>query len=246
MTSDVDLIVPLFHNSHGADFEELRFQLRSACANCKDLGRVIVAGIATPRWLRNCVVVTIPDDLKTNKDGNMLTKIMAAVALTRAERFCVAADDNAFIQPVELANIPPISGGATRQWIEATPEERRTNWHRRMILTYDFFKSWGLEDGTNFDAAHCPQTFEAARLIDKMKTIPYREGLGLGTYTCLNMASGNTKGEDWLKWVCRCQRADEAARAWTVPFLSYTDESWDGGIRDRLAAAFPNKCRFEA
>lgn len=240
----VDVVLPLGKSSHAADYGEAKFLLRSIERNCKNLGRLIVASITPPIWLRNAIIVPIEDDLPHNKDGNMITKVVKAIDICRCDRFCVCADDNCFINTIDLGRIPVIHGGGSKAWFEA--QENKNNWHRRCLATYDFFRSWGIDESISFDTTHAPQTFTKSKLWQNMQSIPYREGNGLGIYSCLHLASGETHGQDWNGWIVRAQNAEEAKRPWNkVPMLSYTDEAWDGGISARLAAMFPTKSRYE-
>jgi len=152
----VPLLVPLAFRPGNRD-DELKILLRSAHANARDLGEVIVACSGPPpEWLREgngLRTIQVADSDRHNKDANIARKLLAMLELAApAAKACFSADDNAFLQPVYLSEMPLLH--TKRSLAKIRQKESLSQWAVRLMATLEAFP-WLPFD---FDA-HVPVVF---------------------------------------------------------------------------------------
>jgi len=238
MDGKADLIIPLGNGSRSNN-DELRILLRSAEKNLQNLGRVIVVSTFAPSWLRNALVLPVEDTLKENKDGNLIQKVVDAVKAFDVKRFVLAADDNVFCQPVDALRIPILYLNQPKKHYE----ESDGRWAKRMVNTYNYWESRGIELKYNYEV-HCPQTFRSSEFMDEISNVPYREGIGLSLYTCLRLCGPVRSGSNVANWK-NCFEKKQDDYVIDKVFCGYNDESFLNGLREKLFKMFDKKSKYE-
>ena len=238
--SPIDLVIPLGTGSRYGD-DELRICLRSVERHVRCLRRVVVVTCTVPSWLRNVVVVNRGDPLKHNKDGNMINKVLAAIdELGITGRFALCADDNVFMQDVALDEIPMLYNNKVRA--EFAVDDRK--WHRRMVRTFDFLASRGVELSHNYEV-HAPQVFDASVLRDAIRGVDYESDIGYGIYTLFRGLCGETGGVDQRGFKTTHESEADASAPMDRMFAGYNDGAFCNGLRERLFGIFSEKSRYE-
>ena len=238
----VDVIIPLGNGStHGN--EELRLMLRSLDAHCSDVGRVFLATQYCPDWIdRDAVtVVDLPDDEKHNKDVNLIYKTLKVIELYNVERFVFSADDNFFMQDVELKHIPLLYNRPKSAFDNAD-----TKWRKRVRYTFEYFLKRGVPLEHEFES-HAPQYFDDAQgLLKAMEGIDYRTQPGLTITTCFRAATGEIYGGRPMSEYKQTFEAPipESQVKFDRMFVGCNDVGFDI-IRRKLFELFPTLSRFE-
>jgi len=102
----VDVVIPLGRGSRWND-NELRFCLRSLEKNFLDLGKVWIVG-EKPEWCVGVHYLRMPDFFTSNKDANLITKVMTACYQAKMPpRFVRCSDDEVFLRPIGFGEMRP-------------------------------------------------------------------------------------------------------------------------------------------
>lgn len=241
----IDYIIPLGKGSRSKN-DELRILLRSLEKNAYNLGRVIIVSQCAPDWLRNVIVVPMNDILPHNKDGNIISKILAGIRTVGINgEFVWSADDLVLVRPLDLATLPPIYNRNGRTHFVEEAKKPKHRWHERMVRTFDLAAELKLKLECNYEA-HTMQRLNANELLNAISTIDYESGLGYGIMSLFAMLTGRMGGEPQERWKT-CHETEESAKAdfGCVPFVQYNDKSFLNGLRSRLFQAFPMKSKYE-
>ena len=105
----VDIIIPLGSGSKSNN-DELKILLRSLEKNGRNFRNIIVVTDEPPPWLCNVKVIPASDELKHNKDGNIIRKVLTALTVCYdiTPEFILTADDCAVLKETDflLSNYP--------------------------------------------------------------------------------------------------------------------------------------------
>ena len=98
----VDIIIPLGSGSQSNN-DELKILLRSLEKNGRNFRNIIVVTDSPPAWLTNAKVVPVSDELKHNKDGNIIRKVLSALTVCYdiTPEFVWTADDCAILKETD-------------------------------------------------------------------------------------------------------------------------------------------------
>jgi hypothetical protein len=248
---NIPLIIPYrLDESFQGRGDELRILLRSIERHVTGLSEVCIVADVLPEWLDTDAVRWIRqgNPYRNCKDANLHLKIFCAVSelgLSGHDRWCFSADDCAFLRPCDLRTLPIIYNGSPRARYAATPGNK---WHRRMVNTFDYLASRGIQMSYSYDC-HVPQVFEAATITEKMQGVDYTAGEGYCIYTLWRGLEGKTSGD--IRQSSVVVRYGTAEDASSVPLTdgklmcTYCDAPFGAGLRDRLYALFPTPSRYE-
>lgn len=249
----IDIIIPLGGESKSNN-DELRILLRSIAQNASGVGKVCIVSDKAPAWLSSEVdVLKVGDSHPHNKDANIIIKVLAGIHWLGCERFCFCADDNAFLRPVDLREIPVIKN--QRQISSFEPDFKAGEWHgwkKRMYHTLWLADQFGMEEMWAMDC-HAPQTFDARKVLEGIGRVNYRAQPGLCIYTLFRILEGIKDGDKQAAWKVTVEadapKEGEKGKGATAPldkvFIGYNDGGFLGGLRERLLEMFPEKCRYE-
>lgn len=243
-----DIIIPLGTGSRHGD-DELRLLLRSAERNVSDLRHVVIVTQRPPEWLANAVLIRCGDPFARNKDGNMVLKVMHALArMDLHGPVCVTCDDTLFTKPQRLADCPVLFNDRGRQWFADALKDKRNSgsfrWYRRLIRTFDYLTSQGVSLGHNYEC-HAPQVFDADILRDKVPQVDYKSDIGYGIFTLFRGLSGETGGVDQRRHKATVESVDGIGAPMDGLFAGYNDKAFGNGLRERLLGMFPDKSKYE-
>ncbi|MBO4619691.1 MAG: hypothetical protein J5654_06235 [Victivallales bacterium] len=231
--------------------DELRLLLRSVARHVTGLSRVVLVCQDLPEWLEPSSVLWIRqgDPYLHCKDANLFRKVSAAVyalGLSGSDRWVFSADDCTFLSPCDLRTLPVIFNGHPREWFAAQAGKGKGKWFRRMVNTFDYLASRGVEMSYSYDC-HLPQSFRADTIAEAMRSVDYTQDNGFCIYTLWRGLEGVTSGEVPQRDVCNHFETSEDGRTVPLdkPFCNYSDAPFLGGLRERLFAIFPEKSRFE-
>ena len=238
----VDVIIPLGPGS-SHDNDELRILLRSIDRHCSDVGRVIIATDCLPAWvdMDKVTVVEAHDTEPRNKDCNIEMKVLKSITECNVERFVFCADDNVFLQDVELKHIPLLHNRRRSDFTNGD-----TKWRRRVLHTFDYFLEKGVPLEYEYES-HAPQYFDDARgLVKAMEGIDIKTQPGLTIMTAFRACRGEIYGsvhKNGYKetYEMPCTPKDFHG---VKMFAGFNDIGF-AGIRDRLFEIYPEKGRYE-
>lgn len=241
----IDVVYKLGEKCEWGEFEELRYSLRSVEQNFKDLGKVYIVGYR-PRWLQNIIHIPAMDPYKTNKDGNLINKmVLAAAHPDITDYFINISDDQYIMKPVIGAEFKhPLIDNSH---ITFVPGQRLNRWQERLKRSIDELKKRGLK----FDCyeAHVPYLLCKHDYIGTVMQYPY----GFETGMC-----GNTLYFNTIRAQGRMKTSKDLVRIksdWDynkmlleinkVRFLNHTSAALTDDLKRILKEKFPNPSKFE-
>lgn len=238
MIEPVDFIVPLGTGSLWHD-DELRLLLRSIEKYAIRCRRIIVVASSPPEWLTNVKVILRADTFRHNKDGNIIRKVVAAAkASDISKNFVWSCDDCVLLQPLDLANLPPIQN---RRRKEHFPVDG-SRWQRRVRRTFELFEARGVKLECNFES-HTPQRFPTADLLKVLDGIDYASGIGYSINTLFYGLLGFTRGID--QELLKDTNESRGSALVGKPICGYNDDAFATGLREKLFRLFPNPSKYE-
>lgn len=238
MIEPVDFIVPLGTESLWHD-DELRLLLRSIEKYAIRCRRIIVVASSPPEWLKNVKVIQRADMLQHNKDGNIIRKVVAAAKTPGiSKNFIWSCDDCVLLQPLDLANLPPIRNRRGKEYFPVDG----SRWQRRVRRTFEFFEARGVKLECNFES-HTPQRFPTADLLRVMDGVDYTSGVGYSINTLFYGLLGITCGleQELLKDTNEIRGSAQIGK----PICGYNDDAFSTGLREKLFRLFPNPSSYE-
>ncbi len=237
----VDLIIPLGRGSKSQN-DELRIFLRSVEKYGHNVRKVVVVTDRPPVWLTGVRVIPMDDPLQRNKDGNIIRKILAAIASDdMTPEFAWSADDCVLMQEFDFESIPPIFNSRCK----ADFPEVGSIWQRRVRRTFELLEARGIDLTHNYES-HVPQRFPARKLLRAMRNVDYQADIGYSINTLFSGLLGITGGFDQaiFKRTCETEAAGKDAKLSKL-LCGYNDRAFFGGLRDRLFELFPQKSKYE-
>jgi len=237
----VDVVIPLGRGSKWNN-RELRFCLRALESNFNDLGQVWLIG-ERPLWCENVRHIRMPDLFATNKDANLISKILVACYQSEiSEAFLRVSDDEILLRPVSAGQLQPFHQGPIR-----SPKGNR--WHQRLKRTGQWLRSKGRTDW-NYDS-HIPAPMQRDTFRRVFSHAPYQQGPGLtvdSTYfNCCGLADYRSLPRGTRVRLAR--RVDDPSiylrtlRSRT--FVNLTDRAVCPALAAALTEMFPNPSKYE-
>ena len=243
----IPILIPLGTGSN-SDNDELKILLRSIEKNVSNLDKIYLITTAKPDWLidtDDIVIVPIRDRWTDNKDANLFDKVHTTIAKYNLDQFCFCADDNAFMQPIDLTAIPTLHNHRDLEWFMKNVGGK---WTRRVKDTLLWAKSRGVELPYNFEC-HAPQIFNGQAILQGMQTVDYI-ARPLTIYTAWRAVTDtwhNSTDQRDFKNTYEIALYDDYKQddLTSKPFIGYSDSTFLNGLRERLFKVFGEKSHYE-
>lgn len=248
----IPLLVPLKATESPTDDKELRILLRSIDRNVTGLSKIYLMTTRKPKWLvENDMLEVVPlADAPLQKDGCIIFKTLMCLKRKQITGdFCWCADDNVFMQPIDIRSIPPIHNHRPNSIFYKEPQ---TIWRKRVRHTLEWAKEKGVELQHNMEP-HCPQVFNADKVLANAKDEEWQDEIGLTIMTYFHVITDTWRNsEDQTKWKQTYELPMEEIRTMkkedfmTKPFVGYSDPSLQCGMLQRLEEIFDSPSQWEA
>lgn len=249
--NNIPLLVPLRGTENPTNDAELKYLLRSIERNATGLSKIYIMTTRKPKWLvENDMLEVVPlQDAPLQKDGVLIFKtLMCLKRKNITGDFCWCADDNVFMQSIDIRSIPPIHNHRPNSIFYKEPQ---TIWRKRVRHTLEWAKSKGVELQHNMEP-HCPQIFNADKVLANAKDEEWQDETGLTIMTYFHVITDTWQdSEDQTKWKQTYELPMEEIRTMkkeefcTMPFLGYSDPALQSGMLERLEEIFSEKSQFE-
>jgi hypothetical protein len=240
-----DIVIPLGPGSRW-DNNELRYCLRSLEMNFAPLGNVYLMTTCQIPWLKNVHVINVGDPLKSNKDGNLINKVLSACDQPGlSDEFLRLSDDQLLISPVAMADeIKPyflfnLKECSQRWW--------SGKWKNRMRRTMNYLTEHGLP-AFHYDV-HAPMLYNKKAFSRVFKGVDFRSDIGY----CINTFYYNhvdppekvKMQQQKLTIEQPCTREQITGRLSGRKYMGYNDAGLNDDLKQILRELFPNKSNFE-
>lgn len=237
--NNVDIIIPLGNGSKSNN-DELKILLRSLEKNGRNYRNVIVVSDNPPSWLKNVKIISVSDDLKHNKDGNIINKVLSALfeCHDMTPEFVWTADDCAVLKEVDFSILPPIINGRTKKDFPVDG----SIWQKRVHRTFEFFEKHGVYLKHNYES-HTPQRFPTRKLLRAMRGIDYKSDIGYTIDTLFFGLLDVSGGFD--QSLFKTTAESEKLPQLNKHFIGYNDKAFLNGLREKLLKIFPHKSKYE-
>lgn len=237
-----DIVIPLGGSCGWGHYEELRYALRSADQYVGDLRSAYILGPQKPEWLKAECFIHHPDPYRSNKDANLIQKVLRACMIPElSERFIRMSDDQLFLAPwiPTLYYLEPLHS----EMYLRTPRK----WYKRLENTN---KSLGKlpKPLYNFDS-HVPMEYDKSIFVAVMTQYDYGASPGM----CINTLYANhissrrkklPKGARMgISGPASLQELDKQAK--NAIFCNYVDGGLSSTFKSWVKKRFPQKTRFE-
>ena len=250
--NNIPMLIPLRGTENPTNDAELKYLLRSIERNATGLSKIYIMTTRKPKWLvENDKLEIVPlEDPPLQKDGVIIFKtLMCLKRKNIVGDFCWCADDNVFMQPIDIRTIPPIHNQRPNSIFYKEPQ---TIWRKRVRHTLEWAKSKGVDLPHNMEP-HCPQIFNADKVLANAKDEEWQNETGLTIMTYFHVITDTWKdSEDQTKWKQTYELPMEEIRTMKkeefcmMPFLGYSDPALQSGMLERLEEIFSEKSQWEA
>ena len=240
----IDVVYKLGIGSKHNDCE-LRYSLRSL-SNFKDLGQVWVIGYK-PEWCTNVNYVKCGDFLESNKDGNLIRKlILACQQESLSDQFLNFSDDQLLLRECNYIDFAvPIYDNSLIQFKQ---DQRLSKWKTRLKNTIFTLQEKNLP--SNCYEAHIPTLINKHDFEKTVSQYNYAYGQGM----CGNTLYYNTlrkegielpsdfslKIEDEIKEIERIEALFQGQL-----HLNYSEDAANEVFLSFLDKKFPQKSKYE-
>jgi len=240
-----DVVYKIGVTADWGDFNELRYSIRSVEQNFKDLDKIYIVG-HRPRWLQNIVHIDAKDPYRTNKDGNLINKlIMASVHPDISDKFINISDDQYMMNPVTTEDLQhPIIDNSHIQFI---PGAKLNRWQSRLKRTVEVLK----RNGFNHDCyeAHSPYLLDSKDFMSTLMQYDYGVDIGYcGNTLYFNTirAKGRMKTNFDLVRINKPLELDVLkGKLGHSKFLNHTNKGLNDNLKKILQEKFPNPSGYE-
>lgn len=237
----------MLSNESKIDNWELRYSLRSLVANYKNLQRVWVIGHLPP-WVSGVTHVEHPDCYRTNKDANLIAKVVRiSMEPCLSEKFIMMSDDHFLLQPTLESDFRPFYN---KDMSNMKPTDFANNkWAQRLRRTKEVLEKRGLPS-RDYEG-HIPYVLEKSK-VPLYLGFDYGHDIGYCVfslyYNTLNpddathIGEGNTRagfyGEPPEKKLFKKEFKSKR-------FLNFNDNSFCPMIKEAVEKKFPEPSKFE-
>lgn len=241
----MDVIYPLSNRSIWRD-NELRYSLRSLDQNFSGIGEVWIVG-HKPKWLTNVRHIPFPDAYSSNKDANIINKILrVCFEKELSEKFIFMSDDQYILQRTTSSSLQPICDVdlyTVRHWGKST-------WFRRLKRTFLLLKAY-KRPAYHYDC-HTPQVM-SKDLFPKVM-LRYNYGYDIGyTINTLYFNSLYISAKNRLPASRVSVRMNKKSDDYKLNpeyingklFLNHSDEGLTNVLKDFLKSRFTKKSSYE-
>lgn len=154
--------------------DELRYSLRSL-SNFKDLGKVYIIGYC-PDWVKNVIHYPLVDSYKSNKDANLINKILlASLDKSISTEFLNFSDDQVLLKECSYEDFKdPYYNNNMSNF---KPGESLSRWKKRLQNTINALKEYGQT--FNCYECHIPTLIHKYDYLNTVLKYAYGETPGL-------------------------------------------------------------------
>lgn len=173
----IDVVYKLGKKCEWNDYGELRYSLRSL-RNFIDLGKVFIVGVK-PDWIKNVIHLCCEDRYKSNKDANLIEKLILACSHSQlTPLFINMSDDYFFIEKTSFLDIQtPLTHSTPLYNISQKDNSKWNKWEKRIDNTIKVLKERGFKGGL-FES-HTPTLLNKEKFPEIISKYNYKEGFGL-------------------------------------------------------------------
>jgi hypothetical protein len=242
----IDVAYKLGSNSDWGNYEELRYSIRSLQKNFKNLGNIFIVG-SSPDWACNGYFHALNDPYRTNKDANLINKLIVAAKIPLiSDYFLNMSDDYFLTKPLEITDETQLKVPYFDNSVPQPKEERPNRWNKRLRRTFDHLDKLGLK--SNCYEIHAPQLLNKKLFPDTVLRYPFGEDIGM----CGNTLYFNTveqKGEVLGKQVPENYVGRVKNKTQKIPknctWINTTPKGMGDNIKDYLQKEFSEKSDYE-
>lgn len=240
----VDVVYPIGCSPDWGHYEELRYSLRSLQQNLDNLGTVYLVG-QLPDWATNVMHIPHIDSYGTNKDANLINKVLLACYQPELTRhFIRLSDDQYMLRPYDWE----VQHRAVSCYnILEKPHEPNHLHKDRRHRTARMLQAWGC--ATWYFDGHMPYVYDKEQFPAAMLNFNYGADNGYTINSLYFNAIGTPpypKLNEALLQVTKAMSAEElhkqAKGKW---YMFNTPKGLNSGLKRFLQERFPNKSRFE-
>jgi len=243
----IDLVYKIGTGFSGENYSELRYSIRSAVEHFKDLGNIYIIGYR-PSWLENVIHMPLIDCYTSNKDANLINKLILVCQDERlSAKFLNMSYDNFFMRDADGSFFErPIYNNETIKW---NSTHKLTKWERRLQRTIDVLKFRKLP--YNCYDIHMPMLIDKSNYVNTLFSYDYGFGEGYcGNTLYFNTlkANGKTFEKDMLLRLenkVLSMNELEALNKQKVYTFNYTIGAFNKVLETFLAKRFGTKSRYE-
>jgi hypothetical protein len=169
----IDVVYKLGNRTKDNDLE-LRYSLRSL-SNFKDLGKVYIVG-CKPDWVQNVNFISCQDCFCTNKDANLINKLILATQEPGiSQEFLNFSDDQVLLKECTYEDfIIPFYDNSLINWKQ---DQKLSRWKTRLKNTVRALSERGLP--TNCYETHIPTLINIYNYTKTVFQYNYPEGQGM-------------------------------------------------------------------
>lgn len=227
----IDIVYPYIE----AEWEELRYSLRSLDMYFKEDYKVHVVGDYCPEWITNVNYVYMPKQDKREADVGQKYKWMCE----NFDNFVLMNDDFFLLKPTTLKDVRKVR----YKGVQVLKEMPETPWEHMIQASV---LALGVEPVYNF-VTHTPRYFESKKLVDLDKKYHIFDGETLGVLVYFNeFISRKVKRSlsskiDWLSLgnISNTRPVSEHQ------FFNCNEAALDDSLKAYIKARFPTPGRFE-
>jgi len=241
----VDVVYKIGLTADWGDFNELRYSLRSVEQNFKDLGKIYIVG-HKPNWVQNVIHIHAKDPYRTNKDGNLINKmIMASVHPDITPQFINISDDQYMINEVSAEDMKyPLIDNSHIQFV---PGAKLNRWQQRLKRTVEVLK----KNDFNHDCyeSHAPYLLDSSNYMKTLMQYDYGVDIGYcGNTLYFNSirAKGRVKTNRDLVRIQKPMTRDAImSKLSYAKFLNHTNKGMNDDLGKILKERFPKQSKYE-
>ena len=242
----IDVVYKLGNGSRFDD-AELRYSLRSL-SNFRDLGKIYVVG-KKPAWIKNVIHIPAGDPYKSNKDANIINKIiLAATHSDITAEFLQMSDDQLIMNEIDAQFFTKPRHNNIQMMRAMEPDRKLTRWQKRLLATRAELLSRGLT--CDCYETHMPCLISAKKFTEIVFQYDYGSGVGyVGNtlyYNTLGVAGENISAADLYRLRSPSNTQKIIREANQSAFFNYRDNAVDGDLFRALEYLFPERSGFES
>lgn len=226
---------------------ELRYSLRSVVQNYQALERVWVIG-HRPEWLQGISHIEHPDCYRSNKDANLIAKIIrVAMEPTLSEKFIMMSDDHFILHPTADSDFLPFYNKDMSNM--SVNDFANNKWAQRLRRTKEILEKKGMPS-RDYEG-HVPYVLEKSKVSTYLQ---FDYGFDIGycvfslyfnsvdTQNPIQIDQGDTRAGYYGKppEKKKFKREIKVKR-----FLNFNNNSFCSMIKKAVEKKFPVPCRYE-
>jgi hypothetical protein len=231
-----DIIYRIGRKCDWEGYEELRYSIRSLEQNFQDLGKIYIVGVL-PDWATNVIHLPHIDCYRTNKDGNLISKVIHACAQKDiTEKAIVMSDDQYIVEHITIHDLK-IPVVCNRLHIPGS----KGRWQMRFSRTIKVLAERGFP--VDCFEGHCPYMISTKEYPKVLLQYDYGHDIGYcGNTLYFNTLNHINTDDSRVAWASK--GADLSTVVAGKHFLNM-NYGLDDTMKNWLQEKFPKKSWFE-